>query len=104
MIRWNLLYLQANPTRAITAGRLPKRYYAMPALAAVEAVADSLAIDVDLPGDDSRLILFVQPAAGRVLDDVVRRVIADALRMSLSPRFVPEEIVAVAAVPPTLLS
>lgn len=76
----------------------------MPALAALEAVADSLAIDVDLPGGGRRLILFVQPAAGRMLDDVVRRVIADAIRMSLSPRFVPEEIVAVAAVPRALSS
>ena len=74
----------------------------MPALTALEAIADSLAIDVDLPGGDSRLILFVQPAAGRVLDDVMRRVIADDIRMSLSPRFMPEEIVAVAAVPRTL--
>lgn len=96
--------MQANPTGSITACRLPKRYYAMPALAALEAVADSLAIDVDLPGGGRRLILFVQPAAGRMLDDVVRRVIADAIRMSLSPRFVPEEIVAVAAVPRALSS
>jgi len=35
MIRWNLLYLQANPARSISACRPPKRYYAMPALAAL---------------------------------------------------------------------
>lgn len=46
-----------------------------------------------------RLILFVVPRAGTDLDDRLRRRLASNLRTALSPRHVPDEIVAVPAVP-----
>jgi acetoacetyl-CoA synthetase len=51
------------------------------------------------PGD---LLLFVVLADGVQLDDELRRRIGTALRTSLSPRHVPDEIHQVAAVPRTL--
>ena len=42
------------------------------------------------------------PAAGRELNDALRKRIADALRQALSPRHVPDSIEAVPAIPRTL--
>jgi acetoacetyl-CoA synthetase len=66
-------------------------------------VADSLVVHLeDAGGGPGELLLFVVPRAGAVLDDGLRRRIAGALREELSPRHVPDSIVAVAAVPRTL--
>lgn len=46
--------------------------------------------------------LFVVLRSGLVLDDGLRARINDAIRASLSPRFLPDEIVQVAEVPRTL--
>jgi acetoacetyl-CoA synthetase len=66
-------------------------------------VADSLVVHLE-DGDDGpgELLLFVVPRAGHQLDDELRRRIARELREALSPRHVPDEIIAVAAVPRTL--
>jgi acetoacetyl-CoA synthetase len=66
-------------------------------------VADSLVVHLE-HGDDGpgELLLFVVPRAGHQLDDELRRRIARELREALSPRHVPDEIIAVAAVPRTL--
>ncbi len=63
------------------------------------AVADSLVVHLD--GTD-RLLLFVVLASGVTLDDDLRAKIRQALRASLSPRHVPDEIHQVPAVPRTL--
>lgn len=67
-------------------------------------VADSLVIDVRPDGGESRLLLFVTPTStditGEDLDDRIR----NEIRASLSPRFVPDRIVYVNAVPRTLSS
>ena len=66
-------------------------------------VADSLVVHLEDPGGGpGRLVLFVTPAAGVVLDDDLRERIAKALRSELSPRHVPDEIHAVPGVPRTL--
>ena len=66
-------------------------------------VADSLVVHLeDSAGGPGELILFVVPAAGRELDDALRKRIADALRQALSPRHVPDSIEAVPAIPRTL--
>ncbi len=65
-------------------------------------VADSLVIDLGRPGEEGQLLLFVVPAAGIELDDALRKRIAGALRSALSPRHVPDRIVAVPAIPRTL--
>jgi len=62
-------------------------------------VADSLVVHLD--GED-HLLLFVALAEGAELDDGLRGRIAGELRRELSPRHVPDEIVAVPAIPRTL--
>jgi acetoacetyl-CoA synthetase len=66
---------------------------------ALPEVADSLVIHLDA---DDRLLLFVALRDGPDLTDELRRRIAGALRSMLSPRHVPDEIIAVPAVPRTL--
>jgi acetoacetyl-CoA synthetase len=65
-------------------------------------IVDSLVIDTSELGSDGSLLLFVVPAPGLTLDDPMRARIADALRRDLSPRHVPDEILAVSELPYTL--
>jgi acetoacetyl-CoA synthetase len=70
---------------------------------ALPEVADSLVVHLEDPeGGPGRLLLFVALAGGRGLDDALRSRIAQALRSQLSPRHVPDEVHAVAAIPRTL--
>jgi acetoacetyl-CoA synthetase len=70
---------------------------------ALPEIADSLVVHLeDASGGPGELLLFVVPRDGIALDDELRRRIAVALRSELSPRHVPDSIVAVAAVPRTL--
>jgi acetoacetyl-CoA synthetase len=62
-------------------------------------IADSLVVHLDA-GD--RLLLFVALRDGSELTDALRTRIASELRGALSPRHVPDEIIAVPAVPRTL--
>jgi acetoacetyl-CoA synthetase len=64
-------------------------------------VTDALVVHLSEAGSDE-LLLFVVLAAGCQLDQPLRDRIAAELRSNLSPRHVPDEIVAVAAVPRTL--
>ena len=68
----------------------------------LDQVVDSLVVDTGRLGHDGRCWLFVVLADGAVLDDDLRATIARRLRAELSPRHVPDEIVAVAEVPRTL--
>ena len=66
-------------------------------------VADSLVIHLEDPaGGPGELLLFVQPVPGGTVDDALRERIATELRASLSPRHVPDRILAVPAIPRTL--
>jgi acetoacetyl-CoA synthetase len=66
-------------------------------------IGDSLVVHMeDAEGGAGELILFVALNEGAVLDDSLRRRIGDELRRALSPRHVPDEIIAVPAVPRTL--
>jgi acetoacetyl-CoA synthetase len=67
-----------------------------------DQVTDSLVVDVDQQGAGSRLLLFVVPREGAALDDELRGRLTAAIRSELSPRHVPDEILAVGAVPRTL--
>jgi acetoacetyl-CoA synthetase len=67
-----------------------------------DAVADSLVVDVDQPGEGSRLLLFVVPREGAELDDALRDRLKAAVRSELSPRHVPDDVLAIGAVPRTL--
>ena len=69
----------------------------------LEEVADSLVVHLeDEAGGNGELLLFVQLAPGAALDDGLRRTVAGALRTALSPRHVPDDVVAVPVVPRNL--
>jgi acetoacetyl-CoA synthetase len=73
--------------------------------AAVEAlpeVLDSMVIDLEFLGRESYLALFVVLREGVVLDAVLESHLAAAIRTSLSPRFVPDEILQAPEIPRTL--
>lgn len=67
----------------------------------LNGVADSMVVDVTIKDADSQLLLFVVPSQGGEVDSELRAQINDAIRSSLSPRFVPDEILAVSAIPRT---
>lgn len=69
---------------------------------ALEEIADSLVIDLELLGREPFLALFVVLRGGAALDDGLRRRIRAALREQVSPRHLPDDIVAIAEVPYTL--
>ena len=72
---------------------------------AVEAqpeVLDSLVVDLEYLGRESFMPLFVVLREGHQLDAALTERIRAAIRQSLSPRFLPDEIVQVAQVPRTL--
>jgi acetoacetyl-CoA synthetase len=65
-------------------------------------IADSLVVHLEDPdGGNGDLLLFVQLDAGTVLDEI-RGPIATALRTALSPRHVPDQIIAVPGIPRNL--
>jgi acetoacetyl-CoA synthetase len=66
----------------------------------IPEVVDSLAIGQKWEGDE-RIVLFVKLAPGQVLDDALRRRIAQRIRTHASPRHVPARIVQVGDVPRT---
>jgi acetoacetyl-CoA synthetase len=73
--------------------------------AAVDAMPEivaSLVIGAELPGGDYYMPLFVVLASGADLSGELRKRIAQAIRQQVSPRHVPDEIVAAPAVPMTL--
>ncbi len=72
---------------------------------AVEALAevlDSMVVDLEYLGRDSYMPLFVVLRPGTALDEGLKQRINDAIRTSLSPRFMPNEIFQVPEIPRTL--
>jgi acetoacetyl-CoA synthetase len=65
-------------------------------------VADSLVVDTGQLGRDGQLILYVVAAEGHEVDEALTVRLRSALRAELSPRHVPDQIVAVPGVPRTL--
>jgi len=72
------------------------------AVEALPEVLDSLVVDLEYLGRESYMPLFVVLRPGHALDDALRARINAAIRTALSPRFVPDDIFAVAEVPRTL--
>jgi acetoacetyl-CoA synthetase len=64
-------------------------------------VADSLVIDTSAAGVDGKLLLFVVLADGASLDAVTNQ-LRGRIRSQLSPRHVPDEVIAIDDVPRTL--
>ena len=72
------------------------------AVEAIPEVLDSMVVDLEYLGKDSYMPLFVALRPGVALDDTLRGRINAAIRSALSPRFVPDDIFAVAEIPRTL--
>jgi acetoacetyl-CoA synthetase len=64
-------------------------------------VEDSLVIDTSAAGGEGKLLLFVVLANGASLEDVTA-VLRTRIRSQLSPRHVPDEVIAIDVVPRTL--
>jgi acetoacetyl-CoA synthetase len=67
-----------------------------------DAIVDALVVDLPREGTDGVIELFVVLREGAVLDDDLRKTLARAIRERCSPRHVPDEVTAIAAVPRTL--
>jgi acetoacetyl-CoA synthetase len=65
-------------------------------------VADSVVVDTGSIDQEGKLWLFVVPAPGISLDEAVKANIKKTLRTEVSPRHVPDEILAIKEVPRTL--
>lgn len=72
------------------------------AVESLPEVLDSLVVDLEYLGRESYMPLFVVLRSGATLDAALRERINAAIRSSLSPRFVPDEIIQVTEVPRTL--
>ena len=72
------------------------------AVEALPEVLDSMVVDLEYLGKDSYMPLFVVLRPGVELDEALRARINAAIRSALSPRFVPDDIFAVAEIPRTL--
>lgn len=72
------------------------------AIEALPEVLDAMVVDLEYLGRESYMPLFVVLQDGCVLDDALRDRINGAVRTALSPRFVPDAIFQVGAIPRTL--
>ena len=72
------------------------------AVEALPEVLDSLVVDLEYLGRESYMPLFVVLRDGVLLDAEVHTKIVEAIKTTLSPRFVPNEIFQVAEIPRTL--
>ncbi|MEP6786102.1 MAG: acetoacetate--CoA ligase [Sphingomonadales bacterium] len=70
-------------------------------LAAVKEIADFITVCPQEGSFSGELILFVQLAGGRMLDDSLKRHITNAVADGLSPRHTPDRIVPAATIPYT---
>ena len=68
----------------------------------LEPVVDALVVDLPLEGTDGWIILFVVVREGAALDEPLAAELRARIRNDCSPRHVPDEIRALAAVPRTL--
>jgi len=72
------------------------------AVEALPEVLDSLVVDLEYLGRESFMPLFVTLRPGLMLDEPLVERIRAAIRQALSPRFVPDDIVAAPDIPRTL--
>lgn len=72
------------------------------AVESLPEVLDSMVLDLEFLGKESRLLLFVVLREGVVLDDALTEKIRQAIRSNLSPRFLPDAIFVAPEIPRTL--
>ena len=72
------------------------------AVEALPEVMDSMVVDLEYLGKESYMPLFVVMRPGTVLDDAIKAKLNNAIKVALSPRFIPNEIFQVDEIPRTL--
>jgi len=72
------------------------------AVESLPEVIDSMVLDLEFLGRESRLLLFVCVRSGTSFDDALKERINTAIRRNLSPRFLPDEIILAPEIPRTL--
>ena len=72
------------------------------AVEALPEVMDSMVVDLEYLGRESYMPLFVVLREGLTLDDAMTSKINTAIRVALSPRFLPNAMFQVAEIPRTL--
>jgi acetoacetyl-CoA synthetase len=72
------------------------------AVEALPEVMDSMVVDLEYLGKESYMPLFVVLRPGTVLDGALKAKLNNAIKVALSPRFIPSEIFQVAEIPRTL--
>jgi acetoacetyl-CoA synthetase len=72
------------------------------AVEALPEVLDSLVIDLEYLGRDSRMVMFVVLRPGLTLDEALQARIHGAIQQTLSPRFVPDVTLQADEIPRTL--
>jgi acetoacetyl-CoA synthetase len=72
------------------------------AVDALPEVMDSMVVDLEYLGKESYMPLFVVLRPGITLDDALKAKLNNAIKVALSPRFIPNDIFQVAEIPRTL--
>ena len=72
------------------------------AVEALPEVMDSMVVDLEYLGKESYMPLFVVLRPGTTLDDALKAKLNNAIKVALSPRFIPNDIYQVAEIPRTL--
>jgi acetoacetyl-CoA synthetase len=72
------------------------------AVEALPEVMDSMVVDLEYLGKESYMPLFVVLRPGTAFDDALKAKLNNAIKVALSPRFIPNEIFHVAEIPRTL--
>jgi acetoacetyl-CoA synthetase len=72
------------------------------AVEALPEVLDSMVVDLEYLGKESYMPLFVALREGITLDNALKDKINNAIKVALSPRFIPNAILQVAEIPRTL--
>jgi acetoacetyl-CoA synthetase len=72
------------------------------AVEALPEVMDSMVVDLEYLGKESYMPLFVVLRPGTTLDDALKAKLNNAIKVALSPRFIPNDIFQVAEIPRTL--
>lgn len=67
----------------------------------IDAVSESFVVGIDGPHGDYWMPLFITLAEGHQLDDALREVIRSQIRTTLSPRHIPDDIIAAPGIPHT---
>ena len=72
------------------------------AVESLEEIQDSLVVDFEFLGKASFMPLFIVPTSGVELDEALENKINEVIKVTVSPRFLPNEIIEVLEIPRTL--